>query len=454
MNIQERYKPFLLILFAVVFTFIFSSIPVDFDLGFYKVKEMDLLIDVKPDSLISAKTHPVSPVFASLFTVGRPVNNYNNNGSFSQPSVPVQSKVPITGNTEQMKYFYEALKSSKSRKVRIAHFGDSVIEGDLISADLRKNIQSKYGGNGVGMLAINAQDIAFRVTTEHSFSPKWTFGSLFGTNPDKLKLGINGTAAKAGEASWVKYVATGRYGVKNFSSARIFYTSDKSVNVNYSFNDEGAKSVSLKPASEVQENVLTYPNRAKSLKLDIPASAGTVYFGVSLEDGNGVYIDNFPLRGNSGTGMRDMDEALLKQFNKILDYKLIVLQFGLNMVSAGGEARDFSWYETAMVKVVNTLKANFPNTSILLIGVQDKGLKKGSKFVTDPKVLKLIEAQKGIAEQTGIAFWNLFEAMGGQESMSQWVADGLAAKDYTHLNTEGARKVAELISDALLSSAK
>lgn len=454
MKIQDRFKPFILFLSTVVFTFLFSLIPADYDLGFYKVKEMDLLIDVKPDSLLSENHGIQKPVYASLFSVLSFVNSNDWNSTLIQPTSPIQSKIPITGNLEQMKYFYEALKSSKSQKVRIAHYGDSVIEGDLISADLRKFLQGKYGGNGVGMLAINSQDVAFRVTTEQTFSPNWSFGTLFGSNPDKLKLGINGTAARANEASWVKYVATGRYGVKNFTNARIFYTSDKTVTVNYSFNDEPAKSVSLKASGEVQDNTLTYPNKAKSIKLDFPASAGTVYYGMSLEEGNGVYVDNFPLRGNSGTGMRDIDEGLLKQFNKLLDYKLIILQFGLNMVSAAGEARDFSWYEAAMVKIINTLKANFPNTSILLVGVQDKGLKKGSKFVTDPKVLKLIEAQKKIANETGIAFWNLFEAMGGEESMSNWVAESLAAKDYTHLNTEGARKVAELLGEALISAAK
>ncbi len=447
--LPDRVKPFILIFSTIIFTYIFSLIPADFDLGFYKVKEMDLFIDVKPDSLISYTGGQNSPAFASVIDLASFVDAF----SAASPAFP-EGGSAITGNVDQMKFFIEAVKASKSKKVRVAHFGDSAIEGDMITADFRKIMQAKFGGNGVGMLAINSQDIAFRLTTTHSFSPNWTFGSLFGSNSEKLNLGINGTAARTTQPAWVKYEASTRYGFKQFTNARIFYSSDKAVNVNYSFNDEGAKSVSLKASSNVEDQTVTYSGRAKSVKFDFPASGGTVLYGVSLEDGNGIYIDNFPLRGNSGIGMRDIDENTLKQFNQLLEYKLIILQFGLNIVNAGGEMRDFSWYENSMVKVINTLKSAFPNTSILLVGVQDKGLKKGSKFTTDPKVLKLIEAQKKIVQQTGIAFWSLFDAMGGQESMSRWVADGLATKDYTHLTTEGAAKVARDLSDVLIDLAK
>ena len=77
---------------------------------------------------------------------------------------------PITGNVAQLKGFFKALKNSKKKQVRIAHYGDSIIEGDLITADFRQKMQSKFGGKGVGFLSITSQDIQFRVTTKQSFS--------------------------------------------------------------------------------------------------------------------------------------------------------------------------------------------------------------------------------------------------------------------------------------------
>ena len=43
--------------------------------------------------------------------------------------------------------FYNALET-KNRQVHIAYFGDSFIEGDLLTGALRQLLQKKYGGNG------------------------------------------------------------------------------------------------------------------------------------------------------------------------------------------------------------------------------------------------------------------------------------------------------------------
>jgi hypothetical protein len=62
------------------------------------------------------------------------------------------------------------------------------------------------------------------------------------------------------------------------------------------------------------------------------------------------------------------------------------------------------------------------------------------------------DAQRLIAERTGIAFWDLYEAMGGENSMVK-LAEAkppLAAKDYTHLTFKGGRKLAKLMVGSLL----
>ena len=51
-----------------------------------------------------------------------------------------------------MTRFYQALDelAKAPRPVRIAYFGDSFIEADILTADLREMLQQKYGGCGVG----------------------------------------------------------------------------------------------------------------------------------------------------------------------------------------------------------------------------------------------------------------------------------------------------------------
>jgi hypothetical protein len=60
-----------------------------------------------------------------------------------------------------------------------------------------------------------------------------------------------------------------------------------------------------------------------------------------------------------------------------------------------------------------------------------------------PVIPLLIQAQEKIASDNKLLFWNLFEAMGGENSMAGFANSkpALANKDYTHLNFAGGRKV-------------
>jgi hypothetical protein len=94
----------------------------------------------------------------------------------------------------------------------------------------------------------------------------------------------------------------------------------------------------------------------------------------------------------------------------------------------------------------------FPNASILIIGMSDKSSRIDGEFQTDPSVPRLLKAQRSLAERNHAAFWNLFAAMGGENSMVSWVEDSppLANKDYTHVNSRGAHKIAGLLFDYLM----
>src|SRR5699024_9388126 len=57
-----------------------------------------------------------------------------------------------------------------TKKVRIAYFGDSMTDGDMIVQDLRKLFQAKYGGTGVGFVPITSESATSRGSIHHRFS--------------------------------------------------------------------------------------------------------------------------------------------------------------------------------------------------------------------------------------------------------------------------------------------
>lgn len=483
---KRRNDPVLIFGIAIIILIVASYIPGDIEIFGYKIKSVDLFIDIKPDSLLIYGSNVSTEVpelkkneievsenenvkfaasvstelFKKLFDR---IDSKKDESKYStKPNDVILNNVltrdiPITGNTSQLSYFYNSLRTTATQKIRVAHYGDSEVEGDIITADIRDNLQNKFGGKGVGMLSITSQDIAFRTTTKHTFSSNWkqtnVLSGYLGTgNPAKLPIGMTGFMATPEGVSWVRYETTGRFqNIKSFNVVRVFYTNAKSSSIKYSFNNGAEQSVTLQPGSGVKELTLSYPSGAQSIKITTSMAGQADFYGVSLEDGNGIYIDNFPWRGNTGISFRDLDVGVLKDFDRLCNYKLIIINFGGNQVSSGES--NYDWFESQMVKIINNLKSTFPQSSFLLISVGDKSKKVGTRLMTDPLVLRLIESQKRIANTTGIAFWNLFEAMGGQNSMVDWVNANppLAVKDYTHINLQGAKKIADMLTKSLLA---
>jgi hypothetical protein len=66
-----------------------------------------------------------------------------------------------------------------------------------------------------------------------------------------------------------------------------------------------------------------------------------------------------------------------------------------------------------------------------------------------PGVLNLIRFQQAIAAENNIAFWNLYEAMGGEGSIVEMVDKHMANLDYTHINFKGGKYLASILFETI-----
>jgi lysophospholipase L1-like esterase len=48
--------------------------------------------------------------------------------------------------------------------------------------------------------------------------------------------------------------------------------------------------------------------------------------------------------------------------------------------------------------------------------------------------------------KSGVAFWNMYQVMGGANSMRAWVRKGWAGNDYVHFSTKGAEEIANVLT--------
>jgi lysophospholipase L1-like esterase len=253
------------------------------------------------------------------------------------------------------------------------------------------------------------------------------------------------------EKNIVTYSAKPNYKHLNlFRDVRLFYNSPENTIFKYVLNNGSENVLNVAASEHLQQGSLKNIN-ATTISFNFPASDTLKLYGVSFEDSTGIYVDNFGLRGNSGLGLYQISEKMHRQINQLQDYELIILQYGLNVVAP--DSKDLNWYINPMINIVERLKRSYPDASILLMGVSDRSIKIDGDYRTMESIPVMISAQREIARRTQIAFFNLFEAMGGENSMVAYVESDppLANKDYTHLTFQGGRKVAGIFVKSLLN---
>ncbi len=348
--------------------------------------------------------------------------------------------------------FYDKLyelENNPQAKVRIAYYGDSMTDGDLIVQDVRTNYQEHFGGNGVGFVSITSESAASRGSVKSSYSKNWKTQSYLNVKKPINPFGVNGHVFYANDTkkpTWVEYEA----GLRKFSTSldnpTLFYgKSSRKGNVNFIIGKDTLRK-NLVPNNLV--NTLKVSSGSiKAFKANFVQADSIPIYGFNFDNGSGVHVDNFSQRGNSGLPISIFDAGVMQSFNATLKYDLVILHYGTNVLNYG--TKSYNWYEKGMKKVVNKITESFPGVAILIVSTADKSTKYDLEMKTDSAVVPLMKAQKRYALDTESGFVNLYTLMGGDGSMVKWVDEtpAKANKDYTHFNQRGAKAIGNLLYD-------
>ena len=429
-------KSFHLLNWVVVVLLLLSFIP-EFSIGRYYFKKVNLLADLQADTPRSIVKQDSTKQKISLLPIQKDT---------CKPGVTCIEDYSDDKNA--LGNFFKALAESRHRAVKVAFFGDSFTEADILCGSFRDTLQQLFGGHGVGYMPITSQVNLFRPTIQHSFSGWRTFWIVGDNNPHSPP-GFSGYCFVPQEGNEVEYKpGKRRYG--KFHSVKIFYKSKLSTALHYTLDDSVSFVQPLVTSDTVQQEAFLCKG-AQTIKLHFEPFDSLKLYGVSFEESTGLYVDNFSMRGNSGIGLFQIEPSQLQQFNRFQHYKLILLQYVLNVVTEN-DSTGYDWYVDKMVRVISRLKENLPGSNFLLISVSDRSYNQNGKFVTMPNIILMRDAQRQIAKKSKIAFWNLLSAMSGENSIAKMVTatPPLAAKDYTHVNFAGGRRLSKKLADALL----
>jgi hypothetical protein len=446
------------VLLALMLTGV-SLIPENLAVADFKLRKMDIFSDIRastdtivapadtiafdsmawlqPDTSALALTHsdsigPLPPKDSSWF--GKVIEDYN----------PGQ---------KGLSRFFESVDSIRpGRTVRVAWYGDSFVEGDILLGDLRDTLQTLWGGQGVGFVPVTSEVAQFKRTLKHVFRG-WTTYSIVKKTETHPLFGISGYVYQPEAEAKIHYEGASYFHhTARWTQFRFFYSARQQLPFVWQQQDGVPQNENLDATDgrvKAWEWTANYPGTT-AFAVRFPQPEGILLYGASLESGPGIYIDNFSVRGNSGGPLKMIRPDVVQQFDRYQHYDLIVLQVGLNAVT--NSLNNIKWYQAELDRTFAHLSACYPGRPILIVSVGDRANKIGTELATMRSVPAIVAMQRELARKHGFLFYDLFYGMGGPGSIIELAnhKPRYANLDYTHLTHDGGRVLGCLFADLLL----
>ncbi len=362
--------------------------------------------------------------------------------------------------------FFSALNvlENSHELIRILHYGDSQIEADRITSYFRNQMQKQFGGGGVGIIPVTPINPA-SISYVFDISENWSRYSILNTQKEanEPEYGILGCFARFNSRqsllsreteAWIllKNANIVYKRASKFNRCKLLLGRNRSPLYIELKKDESILDADIYPSGNSLKIInWRVETGAKNLLIKFKGKDSPDLYGISLDSDAGIAVDNIPMRGSSGLEFTRIYQSPYHKILNTLNVKLIILQFGVNAVinMSGNVAR----YEKAFLKQLNLLRQSQPKIPIIIIGVSDISKNTSEGYVTNETVEKIRDAQRRVAFESGCVFWDMYEGMGGKNSMPSWVSakPSLAQKDFIHLNALGARIIGEMFYRSLMN---
>lgn len=348
--------------------------------------------------------------------------------------------------------FFEALDSAMVHPVRVIHYGDSQIEEDRISNNLRKALQERFGGNGIGLVPLIQSYPTLTSKENRTSTPRRSL--IYGTKEFSVQQGrwgpIGQVARVEGSMSF-NYAPTRKLDTTSTQRyyQRITLLTD-TLRAPMTMKAAGVVAQCDTLGKPLRRITIELPELSENLAVSISGSGDV--FGVMYDGEAGVSVDNAAMRGNSGTSFTQMNEGQLADYFNSFNVGLVILQYGGNATPylQGEKAR--ASYAARLEKQMELLRRLAPDACFLFIGPSDMSTNVGGHMQTYPHLPAVIDILRSTAHRYGMAYWNLYQVMGGANSMVKWVhsTPPMAAKDYIHFSHKGADRVGDFLSESLM----
>ena len=337
----------------------------------------------------------------------------------------------IEGNLPKFKRGLQSLEEGKDTVLRILHIGDSHIQAEMVTNELRRLLQQRYGNAGRGFVAPlrlagtnQSHDYAITRPVQGTDTTLQTRLLKF---PWPVKPGVGGVAVKTSvPVSYRITPKTEGHSIKNITN----------------FTSQGISEKRLE-------------QNADSIDIDIPA--GVAYYGSIIENGKKGIL--YSAIGNNGACFTDY--SLIDSFPQTtaqFDADLIILSMGTN---EGFSTMTDEEIRRSVENLTTSLRFFNPEAEFLILAPMEcqKNRNHGHKPLSEFYDVnqRVVEAKDIILSQVkkqGIPYWDFYTVAGGEGASTKWLEQGLLNKDRIHLYKAGYELMARLLFDALTQEAQ
>lgn len=392
---------------------------------------------------------------------------------FSIVSKGQETEVDSTGTTEFPFVNYEAdtlinarhlmpffnkllrLENGDTTKLSILHIGDSHIQADFLTREVRKNLQLRFGNAGRGLVfplrvAGTNEPNDYRSAT----NVDWSVAKITGQSRYPLP-GISGISIFTGEAgAYFDITTTNRDDLDySFNQVTLIHAKD-SLQYDCRFTDSPAKFGYLMSARPMEpgENTTVVPLaqptnyvRIQAEQTETIQNSCSIY-GLVLQKSNpGILYHSV---GINGAHFSDYNTSpLFFSQLKVLEPDLIIISLGTN------EGANIKVTEeeirASVVAMIQSIKSVNPGSCILITTPADDYFRK--KYL-NPYLETVQRSLLKAAELSDVACWDLYTITGGYGSCAEWRKAAMLQHDGIHYNKQGYALQGSLLYKALTDS--
>jgi lysophospholipase L1-like esterase len=380
-----------------------------------------------------------------------------------QPGPDDKAPKVLLEDGERLAAFYDKLTlvelGMSGAIARAGQWGDSILGDDGLSHAVRTRLQRRFGDAGHGFHVLGRYNLAYLHRGVHYRDREgWTSRCeiIFKCENDG-RYGYGGVSTRSSGGGTARWKTTKEGIGSRVSRFELWYGlaedgGDFQIKV-----DGAVQAVVNTKADQVGDgyHVIEVPDGPH--EFEVRSSGGAVRgYGVVLErSGPGVVWDSLALIGSYTQRLDYQDQEHIAGQIARRDLDLLVFTLGGNDVQREKTDlyRTMEPFEQEFERVITKFRAGKPGAACLVTSLTDHGERVGAHGVRSRRIVpKLVESQRKVAKARGCAFFDMFQAMGGEGSIERWYRSSppLAGADLGHPTSEGHEVLASLLYQALM----